>query len=335
MTGTPPAFSKTPGLSDDPLSDLLAGMNLTGMILFRGEFTDPWSVDTPDAAQLARMLPFRTEHIIPFHLIAWGGCRLEAPGAAALELRAGDAVILPYGERHLLSGAGSAAAADLCRLLPPPPWSDIPVVTHGGDGPSTGILCGFLQCDELLFHPLVRHLPGVLHVSHASATADDWLATTIRHTVEQASRPQSGSRGMLPRLTELMFVEILRNYLQGLSEDEVGWFAAFKDPVVGAALRLLHRAPLEDWSVERLARDVGASRSVLADRFKHFLDLPPMRYLARWRLQLAAQQLKTSDLPLKAVINQSGYESEAAFSRAFKRHFGAPPGDWRRRRADA
>ena len=136
---------------------------------------------------------------------------------------------------------------------------------------------------------------------------------------------------MLPRLTELMFVETLRKHMQGLSADEVGWFAAFNDPVVGAALKCLHAAPFHDWSVESLAQNVGASRTVLAERFKHFLDQPPMQYLAHWRLQLAAQHLKSSDLPMKAIADQTGYESEAAFSRAFKRHFGLPPGDWRRR----
>lgn len=142
-----------------------------------------------------------------------------------------------------------------------------------------------------------------------------------------------GSRSMLPRLTELMFVEILRKHMQGLSATEVGWFAAFNDPVVGVALKCLHAAPLYDWSVESLARQVGVSRSVLADRFRHFLEQPPMQYLAGWRLQLAAQQLKSGRLPVKTIADRCGYESEAAFSRAFKRRFGAPPSEWRRRQA--
>lgn len=143
----------------------------------------------------------------------------------------------------------------------------------------------------------------------------------------------AGSHTMLPRLTELMFVEILRKHMQGLSADEVGWFAAYTDPVAGAALKFLHGAPLEDWSVASLAREVGVSRSVLAERFKHFLDQPPMRYLANWRLQLVAQRLKTCNLPIKAIAEQAGYESEASFSRAFKRSFGLPPGDWRNRQS--
>lgn len=333
MTETPRALSETPLASSDVLSDLLARMRLSGMVLFRAEFREPWSVMTPDCRQLARMLPFRTERIIPFHVVASGGCRVELPGHVPVWLVEGDAVLLPYGNRHRLGGREEAEAVSFGGLLPQPPWRDMPVVEHGGAGSATCIICGFLQCDELLFHPVLRHLPLLLHVSPAPGPADDWLRSTIRHTAAEASRARPGSRSMLPRLTELMFVEILRKHMQGLSADEVGWFAAFNDPVAGAALKRMHAAPLKDWSVESLAREVGASRSVLAERFKHFLEQPPMQYLAQWRLQLAAQSLKASDLPLKTIAERSGYESEAAFNRAFKRHFGLPPGDWRRRQA--
>lgn len=146
----------------------------------------------------------------------------------------------------------------------------------------------------------------------------------------EASTPKPGSRSMLPRLTEIMFVEILRKYMQGMSADAVGWFAALNDPTAGAALKYLHASPLHNWSLESLARQVGVSKTLLGERFKHFLNQPPMQYLASWRLQLAAQQLKTNNLPLKIIVEQSGYESEAAFSKAFKRHFGLAPGGWRR-----
>ena len=333
MTETPQVLSETPPSSADLLSDLLGSMHLAGTVLFRAEFREPWSVVTPDSCQLARVLPFHTEHIIPFHVVASGGCWLEMPERGPVWLREGDAVLLPYGDSHRLGGREAAPPVQVGQLLPRSPWSDMLVVAHGGLGANTSIICGFLQCDELLFHPILRHLPALLHVSSEEARADDWLSSTIRHTVSEATRPVPGSRCMLPRLAELMFVEILRKYMQGLSADEVGWFAAFNDPVTGAALKCLHGSPLHDWSVESLARQVGVSRTVLAERFKHFLDQPPMQYLARWRLQLAAQHLKSSDLPIKAIADRTCYESEAAFSRAFKRHFGLPPGDWRRRQA--
>jgi AraC-like DNA-binding protein len=333
MIETPGALSETPPDSADVLSDLLNRMHLSGTVLFRADFREPWSVATPDSRQLARVLPFRTEHIIPFHVVASGSCRVSLPEREPVWLGEGDAVLLPYGDGHLLSGRETTEPVQVGRLLPRPPWSDIPVVLHGGQGSSTNIICGFVQCDELLFHPVLRHLPLLLHVSPEATPEDDWLRSTIRHTATEASRPLPGSRSMLPRLTELMFVEILRKHMQSLSADEVGWFAAFNDPVTGAALKCVHAMPFKDWSVESLAREIGASRTVLAERFKHFLDQPPMQYLAQWRLQLAAQSLKSSDLPLKTVAEQSGYESEAAFSRAFKRYFGLPPGDWRRRQA--
>lgn len=328
----PNLLSETPADSADVLSDVLGSMRLSGTVLFRTTFREPWSVTTPDCHQLAQVLPFRTERIIPFHVIAGGGCWVEVTGREPAWLDEGDAVVLPYGDTHRLGGRERAAASvPVGPLLPPPPWNDMPLVEHGGAGAMTQIICGFVQCDELLFHPILRHLPALLHVSPDATPADQWLATTIRHTASEASRPMPGSRSMLPRLTELMFVEILRKHMQGLAADEVGWFAAYNHPVAGAALKSLHAAPFEDWSVERLARQVGVSRTVLTDQFRHFLGQPPMQYLATWRMQMAAQQLKTTDLPIKTIADRSGYETEAAFSRAFKRRFGLPPGNWRRR----
>jgi AraC-like DNA-binding protein len=332
MIETPQVLSETPASPSDLLSDLLDTMRVTGTVLFRAEFYEPWSVATPDSCQLAQVLPFRTEHIIPFHVIASGGCYLEMRDREPVWLNEGDAVLLPYGDSHRLSGREMAAVpVPVSQLLPSLSRSDIPVVKHGGPGANTSVICGFLQCDELLFHPILRHLPILLHVRPDASPADSWLASTIRHTATEASKPVPGSRSMLPRLTELMFVEILRKHMQDLSPDEVGWFAALNDPVAGAGLKCLHAAPFQDWSVESLARKVGVSRTVLAERFKHFLDQPPMQYLAHWRLQIAAQTLKSGDLPIKIVSDRTGYESEAAFSRAFKRHFGLPPGDWRKR----
>lgn len=177
---------------------------------------------TPDCHELARVLPSHTEHIIPFHVIVSGGCWLEMAEREPVWLNHGDAVLLPYGNSHGLRGKDAAAAVQVSQLLPPPPWSDIPFVEHGGMGVTTGIICGFLQCDELLFHPIMRHLPALLHVSPDATPADHWLAATIRHTATEAGQRMPGSRTMLPRLSELMFVEILRKYMQGLSADEVG-----------------------------------------------------------------------------------------------------------------
>ena len=332
MTETQSFLSETPdAASADLLSDLLGHMHLSGAVLFSTEFHEPWGLVSPAACDLSRILPFRTEHVIPFHIVAEGGCWLELRDEEPVWLDAGDAVLLPYGDVHVLHGREAAPNVAAGELLPPQPWPAIVRVRHGGDGGCTRIVCGFVQCDEMLFHPLLRHLPVLLHVGPGRAPGDEWLAGTIRHTAREALRAEPGARSMLPRLTELMFVEILRQHMQALSADEVGWFAAVNDPVVGAALKWLHAAPLDDWSVDRLARRVGVSRTALAARFRHFLDMPPMHYLTYWRLQRAAQRLKAGDAPMKGIADFAGYESEAAFSRAFKRHFGMPPADWRRR----
>ncbi len=230
MTKTPEVLPGTPGDGRDLLSDLLSGMHLSGTVLFRAEFYEPWSVTTPEGCHLAKLLPFRTEHIIPFHIIAAGGCWLSLKNEAPVWLAEGDAVLLPHGDGHCLCGCETAAAVEVARLLPPPPWADAIVVEHGGAGAKTSIICGFLQCDELMFHPLLHHLPHLLHVNPGSDVGDRWLSNTIRHTAAEASQPSPGSRTMLPRLTELMFVEIMRKHIHDLSADDAGWFAALKDP---------------------------------------------------------------------------------------------------------
>lgn len=331
MTETQAILPETQGAASvDLLSDVLSAMHLSGVVLFRTEFREPWGLAAPDSRQMASMLPFRTEHIIPFHIVAEGACWLELEGHERVWLKEGDAVLLPYGDSHGLCGRLCGAKLPAAQLLPPLPWPDGLVVEHGGAGERTQIICGFLQCDELLFHPMLRNLPPLMHVRSEGLASGDWLAHTIRHTAFEACQTHPGSRAMLPRLTELMFVEILRNFMQSLPATEVGWFAAANDAVVGAALKCMHMKPMDDWSVEKLAAQSGVSRTALTARFKHLLDMTPMHYLTGWRLQLAAQRMKTADLPVKCIADEAGYVSEAAFSRAFKRHFGLPPAAWRR-----
>jgi len=334
MIDTPDVLSETPEAPPvtgaDLLSLLLDDMHLAGMVLFRAELSEPWAMMTPDASEMARLLPFPTEHIVPFHLIAEGGTWLEMERSAPRWLANGDAMLLPYGDGHGLHGQEDTDYVPLGALLPPPPWSGLPVVEHGGGGAITHIVCGFLQCDELLFAPILRHLPRLIHVNPDAAGHSGWLTTTVRHTADEVLHSRPGSQSMLSRLTELMFVEILREHMRTLSINAVGWFAAARDPLVGSALRYLHAAPLESWSVERLAKKVGASRTVLAERFKLLVGQPPMQYLMHWRLQLAARQLKTTNTPVKTIAGRVGYDSEAAFSRSFKRCFGSAPVDWRK-----
>ena len=249
-------------------------------------------------------------------------------------LAEGDAVLLPYGDSHDLYGREAAAVVEVGRLLPPPPWPDILVVEHGGAGAKTSIICGFLQCDELLFHPLLCYLPRLLRFSpNEDLGVPPALAPRFAIPRRRRAGPAPGSRKHAAASYRIDVREILRAHIHGLSADDAGWFAALKDPVAGAALKSIYAEPIKDWHIEDLARQVGVSRSVLTERFRRYLDQPPIRYLAKWRLQLAAQQIKTDHLPMKSIADRYGYESEAAFSRAFKRCFGQPPGDWRKRQA--
>ncbi|MBI1423207.1 MAG: helix-turn-helix domain-containing protein [Gammaproteobacteria bacterium] len=331
LPGTPPAALQPEGVGlADLLSDILRTVHLSGMVLFRAEFREPWSVATPASCQLAQSLPFPTEHIIQFHIVAAGECWLEVEGHERIWLNAGDAVVLPYGNNHTLGGRRTSPSVPIASLFPPQPWRDMPVIQHGESGAGAQLICGFLHCDELLFSPLKHSLPVIMHARPRDELNDAWLAMSIRYITQEALQPRPGSRNILARLTELMFIEVLRRHIQALPDNEVGWLAALNDPIVGNALKWLHSMPDEKWTVTLLAQRVGTSRSVLAERFKYLLDQPPMQYLAHWRLLIASQILKTSDANLKSVVARVGYESEPAFNRAFKRLFGMPPASWRK-----
>lgn len=334
MTETPNLLPETPDAGADSsrsdlLSDLLRSLNLSGMVLFRAEFHDPWSVTTPDACQLAQALPLSTEQIIQFHVVVAGECRIQMGDDEPVWLQAGDTVVLPYGNEHVLCGKNTAATVALSTLFPPQPWKQIPVIEVGESGPDTRLICGFLHCDELLFSPWNLNLPKLMHIRSTGEPEDAWLETSIRYLIHEAGSPRPGGQYILARLTELMFIEVLRRHIRTLGADEIGWLAALNDPVTGSALRQLHQSPRDDWTVDSLAKQVGVSRTVLADRFKRFLQTPPMQYLAQLRLMTAARLLRTGNEPLKNIVSTVGYESEAAFNRAFKRLFGVPPARWR------
>lgn len=343
MTETPRHLAVTPPCDfssgavgfNDPLSEILRTLHLSGVVLFRAEFREPWSVTTPDSCQLARALSLSAHRIIQFHVVAAGHCWLKIQGGERLWLTEGDAVLIPYGNEHTLAGQHDSTTVQIAALFPPAPWSNMPVIQHGGIGAGTQLICGFLHCDELLFNPLQRSLPTLMHARPRGKAQDAWLESSIQYITHEALHPRPGDQHILARLVELMFLEVLRCHIQNLPAGEVGWLAALNDPIVGQALKWLHTMPDEKWTVDRLARRVGTSRSALADRFKYMLDQPPMQYLTHWRLLIAAQLLKTSDTNLKKIVEHVGYESEASFNRAFKRLFGAPPGSWRKQQSQA
>ena len=334
----------------DVLSDVLRVVRLTSAVFFTARFSSPWSIESPPSDQLARSLRLRAESIALFHVLVEGECWVSMEGHAPLRMEARDVIIFPHGDPHVMSSQMGAKPRPISALLPSQPSEEIPQLDYGGGGEATRFVCGYLHCDQR-FNPLIGALPTVLSVCGRDsarqgepsevetakrpgvvlADADSWLASTLRHTIEEADGTRPGSFAMLARLTELLYVEVLRRYMRQLPSGHTGWLAGAKDPEVGRAMRLLHARPERQWTVEDLAREVGVSRSGLAQRFTEMTGEAPMRYLTGWRIQLAKHLILQAGLSIAEVADRVGYESEAAFNRAFKRHVGVPPVAWRKK----
>lgn len=315
----------------DTLSEVLRGVKLTGAVFLRGELSAPWCVGMPPANLIAQFLMPSAEHLTNYHLVTHGRCTVKPEGNAPVALEAGDVIMLPHGESHLIGSDLHLAPADLHALTQPPGWERLPLVRYGGGGETVEIVCGFLACDPRLCRPVLSALPTAVKVNIRSNPTGAWIENSIRYALDQATTPRPGSDALLAKLSEVLFVDTLRSYMDSLPPERTGWLAGLRDALVGASLTLMHAHPAHDWTVEKLAKEVGASRTVLADRFTHFIGEPPMRYLARWRLAVAADLLRSGRTSLTRVAETVGYQSEAAFNRAFKREHGVPPAAWRRR----
>jgi AraC-like DNA-binding protein len=319
----------------DALSDVLRAVRLTGAVFLNGEFGAPWCIKGgADEALCAAFLP-NSSRVVSYHLIAEGTCWAQLPGedASVIQVTAGEILVVPQGETHLM-GSGSdlprmpASSLTADQLDESP--GEVMRLSFGGGGDKTRIVCGFLACDEVLSNPLLASLPRMFKVDLRKDRASAWLESSLRFAAEEASLARAGGATVLAKLSELLFVEAVRRCIDTLPENEKSWLAGLRDRFVGRALSLLHAQPAHPWTVGELARKVGLSRSALAQRFSDFVGHPPMQYLARWRLQIAAQQLRLGEKSLAAVAEHVGYDSEAAFNRAFKREFGMPPASWRR-----
>jgi AraC-like DNA-binding protein len=316
----------------DPLSDVLHSVRLSGVVFFHIEASSPWVAEAPPARAVAGNLIPNAEHVIEFHVVTRGACWGGIVGEPPLRLEAGDVVAFPQGDPHVLAATpGMRAQPDLvayARALAGP----APVrVALGGGGPDRAeLFCGFLGCDARPFNPLLAALPRVLH---ARAQGGGALRQFIDAAVEESSARRPGGESVLARLSELMFVEVVRRHLEARPAGGTGWLAGLRDDHVGRALAALHRRPEHAWTLDELARRAGLSRSSLAERFVELVGHPPMQYLARWRMQLAAGLLAGGSASVAQVADEVGYASEAAFSRAFKKIVGVPPAAWRRTRA--
>ena len=315
----------------DALSELLKVLKLTSGFFLEVEFTAPWCIDSAPGSEDVRHILPDAEQVSIFHLLSEGTCRVALPGASeVLDLRAGDLILFPHGDGHRLGSDLQLAPAGAEVLVEHSPDGGLARVRHGGGGARTRFVCGYLACDKRLCRPLLGALPRMLRVELGDGPAAAWVTATLQRGASETHAPKPGSEALLGRLAESLFVEAIRHYTASLPEDQSGWLAGLRDPHVGRALALLHADPARDWEVEALARESGLSRSALGERFVALIGEPPMQYLTGWRLALAAQSLSGTNEAVARIAERVGYESEAAFNRAFKREFGMPPAAWRR-----
>ena len=315
----------------DALSETLRVVHLVGAIFIQAKFTAPWCYQSPRADAAAPLLEPTAERIVIFHLITEGECFVEIEGEPPLRLIAGDAVIFPQGDAHRMNSTPglppASGRAGLEAVLSRRPRQ----LAHGGGGATTRVVCGYLACDARLARMLLTGLPSVVRVNVRGSNAGVWLEASLRYALAEVRSPRPGGAGVLAKLSEVLFIEVLRLYMNEQSTGRTGWLAGVGDRIVGAALNALHKRPAHAWTLEELARESGTSRSVLAARFQHLVGSSPMQYLTQWRMLLAANLLSRSSAPLAQIAEDVGYQTDTAFSRAFRREYGAPPATWRRR----
>jgi len=325
-------FARNAELADNPrvdaLSDALRVLRLTGAVFLDAEFTAPWCVISDPRGPQSPMGSSRD--IVFFHVLIEGRCKARlVEDGQTIEFAAGDLIMLPRGNRHLM-GSDLHLAPAVADLIVRPGKGDLLRIEHGGGGEKTRFVCGYLHCDERLCGQILEALPRLLRVPLGDVPANGWVQGLLTAGIRESAAARPGSETMLAKLSELLFVEALRRYIDLLPEGQRGWLAALGDRFVGRALALMHERPDRDWTVDELAAAVGLSRSSLAQRFTDYLGQPPIQYLTRWRLTIAAQRLGNETTSLARIAADSGYESEAAFNRAFKRALGTTPAVWRR-----
>jgi AraC-like DNA-binding protein len=314
----------------DVLSEVLSAVRLNGALFFNAEFSAPWCIMSSGAVGIEPHLPFKNAHLIMFHFLTEGRA-YALLGEERVELNAGDIVVLPGGDSHYLgNGPRRGEPVDSFREFAGSLADGLKAVQFGGGGEITKFVCGYMACDPRLCEVFLSGLPRILRVPVASGPSGKWIENSIRFSVDAPGG--AGSSLVMGKLSEVLFVETLRSYINTLSEEQTGWLAGLRDPNLAKALALMHRDPAREWTVDALAKDVGLSRTRLADRFRHFLGMSPIAYLTDWRMRIAAEALEKTDKSVVEVAMDVGYNSEAAFNRAFKRIYNAPPAQFRQSR---
>jgi AraC-like DNA-binding protein len=314
----------------DALAQIVQLIRIDSAIYLNAEFSEPWCVAAPESRDLAPALTHKAGHLIIYHLLCEGRAYVEIEGSESVTLSTGDLIALPHGHAHRIGSGRRVNPIDAGKAVPGMLERGLELLSLGGGGPSCRFICGFLLCDPQLSQAFLGGLPPLIRLNIREDAAGQWLENSLRFSVTQAASHDAGADAMLTKLSEVLFAEALRRYIRELPPGQTGWLAGVRDPGVGKALTLMHHRHAHPWTVADLAHEAGLSRTVLSERFRHFLGESPMAYLMRWRLRLGARALTSTNSSIAQIAFDIGYESESAFNRAFKREYGVPPAKYRK-----
>jgi AraC-like DNA-binding protein len=309
-----------------PFDDALDHLRLEGAIFMRAEYSERWALADQGGPMFAAMMHPGAERLILFHVVASGRCWVSTPDGERTWASAGEVIVVPYGDVFTMGGAEAVEPVSIMSVVAPPPWTEMPVVRHGGGGPRTDIVCGCLYSEDPLFDPALKAFPPAFVVRPPAGPARSWFDASIEYALDESS---TGGRIRTTKLPELLLVEVLRLHLANAPASGQGWFAAVRDPMLAPAMMAVHGAPERKWTVDDLAAEAAVSRSSLHDRFREVLGLSPMRYVNEWRMRVAQELLRTTEVTVAVIARRVGCDSEEAFSRAFKRTHGQSPSLWR------
>ncbi len=314
----------------DALSDVLRVARLTGGVFLHADFTAPWCLAAQVSPEYCSPFLGPTAHIVFYHYVLEGQLNVQVGNEAPFELNAGEVVLFPRNDFHLMGSDLDLPPRPAAEVIRAPDGDGLAAIEMGGGGAPTKLICGFLGCAKADGNPIFNTLPRALRLKIEQDGASEWIRSTFQYAADEVANGRAGSETVLAKMSELLFVEAVRQYADNLPPDQTGWLNGLKDQYVSRALAFIHNAVGRDWSVEELGREVGLSRSAFADRFTKIIGSTPKQYITKWRMQVAAQELRSTPASLAEISVNVGYESEAAFTRAFKREFGSPPGTWRR-----
>jgi AraC-like DNA-binding protein len=338
-------------MSHDTLSDVLRSVRLRSAVFYYVSCNGDWAAEAPASCDIAGAVMPGAEHVIEYHVVTAGECWAAIVGEPPQRLRRGDILMLPQGDAHVVSSApGMRADAhvdsyyEMQRNQRPfrvryagggdPRFDPVSEIEPAAAGEAaTTLVCGFIGCDVRPFNPLIATLPRLVHLPAEGRGA--WSEQFVQLAATESANRRPGSEALLERLSEMMFVDAIRRHVDQMPEQSTGWLAGLRDRFVGRSLALLHERPAAAWTVEELSRQVGLSRSALHERFVELIGQPPMQYLTQWRMQLASRLLRDTRASVASIALDVGYDSEAAFARAFKRGVGTPPAAWRRQQGAA